>query len=293
VGYDFTFSPGGKSVSILYNMTNDERILNAFRDSVAETMNDIESEVQARVRKSGKNEDRRVGNLIWGEFTHLTGRPLGDGIPDCQLHTHCFALNIMRDSEERVWKAGQFRELKRDAPYFEALFQARFARRLAELGLPIERTRTGFEIKGISRELIEKFSRRTAVIETVAKRKGIADPAAKAKLGAKTRNNKATDLTMAELRSKWRSQMSNDEWNTIDRLNKQVGGKTVPIHPLAAVHAMKYAVDKEFERRSVLPLRTVLATALKHAVGLASPDQVLRQADRDGLALFDLNRGSC
>src|SRR4051812_35793383 len=150
VGYDFTFSTGGKSVSILYNMTRDERILKAFRESVNETMKDIESEVQARVRKSGKNEDRRVGNLVWGEFTHLTGRPLADGIPDCQLHTHCFALNVVKDPVEGIWKAGQFRELKRDAPYFQALFHARFARKLAELGLPIERTRDGFEIAGFS-----------------------------------------------------------------------------------------------------------------------------------------------
>ena len=80
VGYDFTFSPGGKAVSILYNMTQDERILKAFRESVGETMKDIESEVQTRVRKGGKNEDRTVGNMVWGEFVHLTARPLDDGI---------------------------------------------------------------------------------------------------------------------------------------------------------------------------------------------------------------------
>lgn len=289
VGYDFTFSTGGKSVSILYNMTQDDRILKSLRESVNETMKVIESEVQARVRKDGKNEDRTVGNLVWGEFVHLTGRPLDDGIPDCQLHAHCFALNVVKDPIEGIWKAGQFRELKRDARYFQELFHARFARKLAELGLPIERTRDGFEIAGFSRELVEKFSRRTAVIEAVAKKKGITDPAAKAELGAKTRNRKAADLTMPELRAVWRSRMTKDEWSTVDRLKQRIGGKVIPIEPLAAERAMKYAIDKEFERKAVLPVRTILATALKRAVGLATPEQVFRQADVSGLITGERN----
>jgi len=41
--------------------------------------------------------------------------------------------------------AGQFRDLKADAPYFEAAFHARFARQLAEAGYGIERTAKGWE----------------------------------------------------------------------------------------------------------------------------------------------------
>ncbi len=61
VGYDFNFHVP-KSVSLLYNLTGDERLLNAFRDSVRETMTDIEAEMQTRVRKRGRNEDRTTGN---------------------------------------------------------------------------------------------------------------------------------------------------------------------------------------------------------------------------------------
>jgi len=46
-----------------------------------------------------------------------------DGIPDPQLHAHCFVFNTTFDQEEERWKAGQFRELKRDAPYFQAAFR--------------------------------------------------------------------------------------------------------------------------------------------------------------------------
>src|SRR5271167_1233434 len=46
VGYDFTFSVP-KSVSLLHAMSGDSEILNAFRESVAETMKEIESEMKS------------------------------------------------------------------------------------------------------------------------------------------------------------------------------------------------------------------------------------------------------
>src|SRR5690554_4102042 len=45
VGYDFNFH-APKSVSILYGLTREERILDAFRESVEATMEDIEAEMQ-------------------------------------------------------------------------------------------------------------------------------------------------------------------------------------------------------------------------------------------------------
>ena len=45
VGYDFTFSVP-KSVSLLYAMSGDEGILDAFRAAVAETMRDMEAEMK-------------------------------------------------------------------------------------------------------------------------------------------------------------------------------------------------------------------------------------------------------
>ncbi len=290
IGYDFTFDVP-KSVSLLYGLTRDERILKAFRDSVDVTMRDIESEMKARLRKNGKNEDRKTGNMLWGEFVHLTSRPMDDGIPDCHLHAHCFALNLTKDDSpgEGIWKAGQFRDIKRDAPYFQELFHSRVARKLAELSLPIERTRTGWEIAGMSRSLIDNFSRRTKQIEAKAKELGITDAAEKAELGAKTRNRKAKDLTVNQLQAEWRSRMTPQELQTIDRLHKKIGGRAIPTEPLAPGLAMQYAIGHEFERRSVMPERTILATALKRALGSATADQLIREADRAGLIVGERN----
>src|SRR5437588_3486869 len=57
VGYDFTFSVP-KSVSLLYAMSADQDIMDAFRSAVDETMRDIEAEMRTRVRKGRQDIDR-------------------------------------------------------------------------------------------------------------------------------------------------------------------------------------------------------------------------------------------
>src|ERR1700692_1412673 len=193
VGYDFTFSVP-KSVSLLYAMSGDQDILAAFRASVDETMREIEAEMKTRVRMGGKDEDRVTGNMVWAEFIHTTSRPV-DGVPDPQLHAHVFAFNTTWDDDERRWKAGQFRELKRDAPYFQAAFRVRLANRLQELGFGVERKRDDFEIAGIPKDVLGRFSRRTAVIEKVAEERGITDAKQKDGLGAETRERKNHKMT--------------------------------------------------------------------------------------------------
>src|SRR5262249_42962013 len=125
VGYDFTFTTS-KDISVLYELSGDERILTAFRASVRETMEEIERGMKTRVRAGGKNEDRETGNLAYAEFVHFTSRPV-NGRPCPNLHAHCFTFNATLDETEGRWKAGQFGDLKRDAEYYEAAFHARFA----------------------------------------------------------------------------------------------------------------------------------------------------------------------
>ena len=110
----------------------------------------MEAEMKTRVRKGRQDTDRTTGNMVWAEFIHTTSRPV-DGIPDPQLHAHVFVFNTTWDEEEKRWKAGQFRELKRDAPYFQAAFRVRLANRLQDLGFGVERKRDDFEIAGFRR----------------------------------------------------------------------------------------------------------------------------------------------
>jgi conjugative relaxase-like TrwC/TraI family protein len=278
VGYDMNFHVP-KSVSLLYAMTKDERLLDAFRDAVNGTMHDIEREMQTRVRKAGKNEDRTTGNMVWGEFVHFTSRPV-DGVPDPHLHAHCFAFNTTWDNEEQAWKAGQFRNLKRDAPYFEAVFHSRLGHRLTELGLEVKRGRHGWELAGVSRDTIEKFSRRTAQIEEKAREKGIDNVDAKAELGAKTRQSKKKDLTFPELQAAWRERMTPQEQEALHALEKKIGGDAEPADNSAAARAVEYAMQHSFERKSVIDERRLLAEALKYGVGKATVEDVHRELQK-------------
>ena len=213
VGYDFTFSVP-KSVSLIYALTEDRDVLAAFRDSVHETMGDVEAEMKARVRKDGRNEERTTGNLAYGEFVHFTSRPV-QGVPDPQLHSHCFVANATFDAEEEQWKAGQFRDLKRDAPYWQAAFRVRLANRLQALGYALDRKRDDFEIAGVSPATIRRFSRRTDKIEELAREKGIEDPEAKARLGALSRERKDKSLSWAELTHAWDNRLTAPERQSI------------------------------------------------------------------------------
>jgi conjugative relaxase-like TrwC/TraI family protein len=276
VGYDFNFHVP-KSVSLLYATTRDERILEAFRDSVDYTMRDMEAEIETRVRKRGKNENRVTGNMAWGEYVHFTSRPVG-GAPDPHLHAHCFVFNVTFDEKEKSWKAGQFRDVKRDAPYFEAVFHSRLTDRLAKLGLPIERSRKGWELAGIDRGLIDKFSRRKAQVDARARELNVVDPEAKSELVVKTREGKRKDLKLDELQKTWRERMSHREREALASLADRIGGDAEPRNGDASDRAMKYAIGHAFERRSVMPERDVLAIALKHSVGQATVEQVLGDA---------------
>jgi len=158
VCYDLNFH-APKSVSICYSLTQDENILSTFRESVRETMIEIEKDMKARVRVGGQNDERVTGNLVYGEFIHTTARPV-NGMPDPHLHAHCVTFNATYDQAEEKWKAGEFGTIKKDASYFEAYFHSSFSAKMEKLGYGIERTgKGGWEIAGIKRETIEKFAK--------------------------------------------------------------------------------------------------------------------------------------
>ena len=272
VGYDFTFSVP-KSVSLLYGLTGDERVLEAFRESVNETMGEIEREMKTRVRKGGQDKDRITGEMVWGEYVHFTSRPV-DGIPDPQLHAHCFVFNGTFDEKEGRWKAGQFADIKRDGKYWEAKCHSRVAWRMANLGLGIAREKKGWQIDGFSRATLDNFSRRTALIEKKAADLGITDPAEKASLGGKTREKKQKHLSMKELRREWQSRLTDAENADFARVRDQIEARSIPENIRGVEDAAALAVDHCFERKSVVPERALQAEALKRSVGAAGPDTV-------------------
>jgi conjugative relaxase-like TrwC/TraI family protein len=288
VGYDFTFSVP-KSVSLLYAITGDERIVQAFRECVEETMKDIEKEAKTRVRIDGADFDRPTGKLVRAEFVHFTSRPV-DGTPDPHLHAHIFVFNATLDEEENRWKAVQLGDVKRDAPFFESAFQNRMAAKLNAMGYPTERKAKAYEIKGIPEELNRRFSRRTAQIDQLAESLGITDAAAKDALGAATRQAKMKNLNREELRELYVSRLSPDEHSHFLRLyeasirpSRELGRFSQMPTPKAAKEpsdgtaereALEFAILHNFERESVVTASKLLETALRFGVGYIDLDKL-------------------
>jgi conjugative relaxase-like TrwC/TraI family protein len=268
VTYDFTFD-APKSVTLAYELGGDERVLEAFRSSVRETMAEAEKDMSVRVRKGGQFHDRVTGNMVWAEFVHRTTRPLADGVPDPQLHIHAVAANLSYDATENCWKAGEFSAIKRDAAYYQSAFHARLGQKLSEMGYGVERDGKSFRLRGIDESLTDKFSRRSQMIEEEALRKGITDAKQKSGLGRKTRNAKNADLTIEQLRAEWNKRLTDEDRLALQRA-KSVG-KAEAITP---EQALKHATEHCFERASVVREKQLLAEALMHGVGQVSVDAV-------------------
>ena len=225
----------------------------------------MEAEMKTRVRTGGQDINRITGNMVWAEFIHTTSRPV-DGLPDPQLHAHVFVFNTTWDQEENRWKAGQFRELKRDAPYFQAAFRVRLANRLQDLGFGVERKRDDFELAGIPADVLGRFSRRTELIEKVAEEKGITDPDRKAELGAETREKKDKSLSWATSRKEWNSRLTDAERSQFGGVHRREHALS-PVPNAARRRAVDHAIAHSFVRDAVLPERKLLTEALKRGLG--------------------------
>jgi hypothetical protein len=81
-------------------------------------------------------------------------------IPKHDLSTasiHAFTFNATFDPEEERWKAGEFGNMKRDAPFYEASFHARLGEKLLENDFAMRRTDRDFEFASVSRELVHCY----------------------------------------------------------------------------------------------------------------------------------------
>lgn len=284
VGYDINFHCP-KSVSILHAFAEDNHILDAFRDSVTETMQVLENDMKTRVwRKSGNKricEDKPSDGLVWGHFVHQTARPVEDQLPDPHLHAHCFTFNATWNEQEQKIKAGQFRDIKRDMPYYQVRFQMTLASKLEALGYAVRRTEKSFEIEGVPRGVIDLFSKRTDEIGRVAKEKGITDAKALGELGARTRSRKQKSVSMAELKSAWLAQIQHQRAATDAELSAPVRNTPKPKETLlTALECVDFAIEHEFVRASVMSEHKLLESALRHALGSGLKPEVIEEALR-------------
>jgi conjugative relaxase-like TrwC/TraI family protein len=273
VGYNFRFSVS-KSVSLLFGMTGDLAILDAFRAAVGESMREMEGEMKCRVRNSGQNFDRTTGNMVWAEFVHTTSGPV-NGLCDPQLHAAIFVFNMTWDNEQGQWKAGKFRDLKQDSPYFQAAFRVRMANKLQDLGFGIVREDDDFEVAGIPSEVLDRFSRRTTLIETLVAEQSITDPRWKREIGPRTRERKGARRGPRLGPEAWKSCLAEGERQVVASVYR----RDTP--PVRKVNGEALAVDQAIEhcvaRAPVVSERALLTEALKLGLGAVTVEGVARE----------------
>lgn len=272
VGADITFS-APKSVSIAWGITQDQRIADAVLESARETLSDMERDAQTRVNTARHSMHLEKTNVLLGAtWLHTTSRPV-DGHPDPNLHAHGWIANATHTGSR--WTALDMSAIVRDSKYYEGLFQARLATKMQDLKYAVERSEHNFEIKGISRATIEKFSRRTAEIEQKAAELGIKDADAKDRLGATTRQKKSNTLDPRALPAIWKGRLNEREVLDLQRVVTQ----SFPVQKaMSAKQAVDYAKDHLFERQSVVRERQLLTEALFRGMGDASVNEVLRES---------------
>jgi conjugative relaxase-like TrwC/TraI family protein len=290
-GNDLTFSVP-KSVSLAWAINKDEEILRVLQESVRETMKrDVEPLMQRRVR-TGKHAQTKqkthTGKLIYADFLHKTSRPV-KGSADPHLHVHAFVINWTQQNGKNY--AGEFEEIFRQRPSLQAKFEARLARKLNhELGYNVQHTRfrqsgrmkNGWEIKGIERSTIEKFSQRTAQVEQHALENNIKDAEAKGKLGKVTREQKDTGKTVSQLRDDWQGRLTNKERLAFAKLKRGTCKSQGENENAAAERSVKYALEHHLFRQSTVERHQIAGTALEHGLTL-SPEQVEQSIDRSGV----------
>ena len=284
-GYDINFHCP-KSVSVMHMLAGDDHILKAFEESVNETMTVIEQDSKTRVRIKGKSEDRNTGELAWGHFIHQTARPVDGSAPDPHLHSHCFVFNATWDETEQKFKAAQFRDIKRDMPYYQARFQKTLSDKLMDLGYSIRATEKSFEIENVPQKVIDCFSKRTDQIGRVANEKGITDEKERSEIGARTRSKKQKGYDMKTLKKLWKQQILDLGADASDDGLKHLRNtKPAAMPSLTPGECINHALLHSFERSSTLNERRLLECAYKHSIGYRGAtnetiDRAFNQDDR-------------
>jgi conjugative relaxase-like TrwC/TraI family protein len=269
VFYDFTFSPA-KSVSIAALVSHDSRMVEAHEQAANAALRQLQSFAATRVRKKGECTDRLTGNIVAAVFQHETSRSL-----DPHLHSHCILFNATFDPVEKKWKALQNYEMLAAQKFVENVYYHELARSLVKFGYQIEnKPRGDFEIKGVSPELVKKFSKRHDEIDQKTRELLEREPekaegnlaAIRENIAHKERARKIRDIGLEKLQAIWDGQMTSRERESLRCLTTKQS-VTADASENVAEKAVAWAEEHLFERRAVIHEHELWRHALEHARG--------------------------
>jgi conjugative relaxase-like TrwC/TraI family protein len=284
VFYDFMFAPP-KSVSLVA-LIADKKLIQVHEAAVAAAFSELEKYARTRVRKRGLNEDRPTGNLAAAFFRHDTSRA-----QDPQLHTHAIIFNATHDAVEGKWKALQVEDMYQARNLVDSVYNATLCQGAVALGYKIERRGKSFEIAGVARSLVEKFSKRRLSIDEEAKAllvemngKESDLPRIRDWVAHEHRNRKIKDGTPEQMAKRWLGEMTETEQKSLRELKSVSLSAGAEVVVKTAAEAVAVAQQLIFERHSVVDKREVEHTALMQTLGAGvSLEQVRAEIEKSDL----------
>ncbi len=272
--YDLTFS-APKSVSVQAVLTGDERLIAAHDKAVSEALAEAENHAATRVRLNGANENRVTGNWIVAAYRHDTSREL-----DPQLHTHAVAANLTYDGVEGRWKALQASGLYERRAYLTEVYRNALAREVRGLGYEIEPRRDtrgkdlGFEISGVPKELLERYSQRSAqrdkaIVEFIRENGRKPTDNEVALLVRESRADKLAEISTERVREQQQGRMTPEERFSLERIRAESIERSPHLSRelSPASESLRHAKAHLFERNSVVRDHELMTEALRHGRG--------------------------
>jgi conjugative relaxase-like TrwC/TraI family protein len=287
-GVDMTFS-APKDVSALWAASGPEyrqQIEQAHKDAVASAMGHVERDVElVRVREQGNLKWQSANSVVAAKFTHNTSRLTASqekgGVPDPQLHTHVVVLSAER--KDGKFAAVDSRQVFLSARENGAWYRSVLAQNLQAQGLQIERG-TGkdgryFGIKGVPKELADRWSARTGEIQKAArefKANYGRDPNAR-ELGSLTTGTRGTKSTMSpgNVDTAWQA-TAGEHGLSHDQAHGLFGPEQTHGQDKATRQASDLAgglMERVTEKSSLVSERELYATVYELSAGVCHPSE--------------------
>jgi conjugative relaxase-like TrwC/TraI family protein len=206
------------------NRVGGARLVEAHGKAVQESLKEVEHRAASRVRRDRANDNRITGNLVLAVYHHAASREL-----DPHLHTHAVAANLTYDGAEGCWKALQASDIYEQRAYLTEIYRSALAHEVRSLGYEIEDRRSSkgknlrFEIKGVSDELLEKYSQRSeqrdrAIAEFVESTGRQPSDNEIAVLVRESRADKLVEISTAEVHSRQTARLTPEESLTLEQI---------------------------------------------------------------------------
>lgn len=203
---DVTFS-APKSISIQALVGKDATVLAAHDHAVTKALEFLERElVRARQKQNGETVSEKSGNAVIAKFRHETARPSDFDEADPQLHTHTLVMNVTRRADG-AWVSVSNEQIYRAKMLMDVIYKNEMAAYLEYAGYALRYEKDNFELAHISREQIERFSKRGMTVQAelakMGKTRKSASRALKQAITLATRNDKRPEITRGMLQTGW------------------------------------------------------------------------------------------